>query len=125
VLIDTDVLIWMMRGHRGAAYRLEGLKPWKISAVTYIELAQGCRNKQELHQLKHGMGMCRTDILPITMGISGHAIHLIESWSLSHHLQLGDALIAATALEHDLPVLTGNTKHFTPIPGLRVEVFRP
>lgn len=42
---------------------------------------------------------------------------------LSHGLQLGDALIAATALEHNLPPLTANTKHFTPIDGHSVETF--
>ena len=47
MLIDTDVLIWMTRGHAGAAVRLQGLLPWRISAVTYMELAQGCRNRQE------------------------------------------------------------------------------
>jgi len=40
-------------------------------------------------------------------------------------LQLGDALIAATALEHRLAVLTANTKHFSPIDGLRIEAFVP
>lgn len=40
MLIDTDVLIWMTRGHAGAAARLLALTPWRISAVTYIELAQ-------------------------------------------------------------------------------------
>jgi len=54
MLIDTDVLIWMTRGHAGAAARLQALKPWRISAVTYIELAQGCRSKQELAQIKKG-----------------------------------------------------------------------
>jgi len=32
-----------------------------------------------------------------------------------------DAQIAATALARDLAVVTGNTKHFQRVPGLRVE----
>ena len=39
--------------------------------------------------------------------------------------ELADALIAATALESGLTVLTGNTKHFVPIAGLEVESFEP
>jgi len=35
--------------------------------------------------------------------------------------RLADALIAATALGHDLPLATRNLQHFTPIEGLRVE----
>lgn len=34
MLIDTDVLIWMMRGHAGASARLQSITAWRISAVT-------------------------------------------------------------------------------------------
>ena len=47
----------------------------------------------------------------------------MESLTLSHGMQMGDALIAATALEHGLPVLTGNVKHLAAVPGLLVESF--
>ena len=47
MLIDTDVLIWLTRGHVGAAARLQTLMPWRISVVTYMELVQGCRNNLE------------------------------------------------------------------------------
>lgn len=58
MLIDTDVLIWMTRGHTGAAARLQGITPWRISAVTYMELAQGCRSKLELERVKKGLALC-------------------------------------------------------------------
>lgn len=125
MLIDTDVLIWMTRGHAGAAARLQSLVPWRISAVTYIELVQGCRNKQELARIKKGLAMCNTEVLPITEAISDKAMQLIEQYALSHSLQLGDALIAATALEHQLPVFTANAKHFSAIESLDVERFEP
>ena len=60
MLIDTDVLIWMTRGHAGAASRLQALTPWRISVVTYIELAQGCRDKQELAHVKKGLALSQT-----------------------------------------------------------------
>jgi len=41
----------------------------------------------------------------------------------SRGLQMGDALIAATALEHQLPVLTGNVKHFAAVEHLLIEGF--
>lgn len=125
MLIDTDVLIWMTRGHAGAAVRLQTLIPWRISAVTYMELAQGCRNKQELESIKKGLALCQTDILPVSATISQRAMQLIDAYALSHGLQLGDALIAATALEHGLAILTANTKHFHPVKGLKIEVFAP
>ena len=125
MLIDTDVLIWMTRGHLGAAQRLGQLLPWRLSAVTYIELAQGCRNKAELALLKKGLMQSQAEIIPLTPAISARAMGLIDGYALSSSLQLGDALIAATALEHQITLLTGNVKHFAKLPGLSIETFRP
>ncbi len=116
MLIDTDVLVWMTRGHIGAAQRLSQLLPWKLSVVTYIELAQGCRTKVELNRLKKGLAQSEAQIIPLTPAISARAMALIDGYVLSHGLQLGDALIAATALEHGLTLLSGNVKHFAKLP---------
>jgi len=43
----------------GAAERLRQVNPWRHQRVTYIELAQGCRNKAELERLKEGTGAAR------------------------------------------------------------------
>lgn len=125
MLIDTDVLIWMTRGHAGAASRLQSIPAWRISAVTYMELAQGCRNRQELAQIKKGLALRQTEILSISTAISNRAMQLIDAYALSHNLQLADALIAATALEHGLTVLTANTKHFSAVDTLAIESFVP
>ena len=125
MLIDTDVLIWLTRGHRGALVRLQTVSPWHISAVTYIELIQGCRDKKELAVIKKGLSLSQTQTLAINSAISDRGIQLVETYALSHGLQLADALIAATALEHSLTVLTANAKHFSAIAGLQIEVFMP
>lgn len=125
MLIDTDALVWMTRGHAGAAARLQALTPWRISAVTYMELAQGCRDKQELARVKKGLAVGQAEILPLSAAISDHAMQLVDAYALSHGVQLGDALIAATALEHGATVLTSNAKHFSAVDGLPVEVFVP
>lgn len=62
-------------------------------------------------------------ILPVTEAITRQAVSLMESLTLSHGLQMGDALIAATALVQQVPVLTGNVKHFAAVPGLLIEGF--
>lgn len=125
MLIDTDVLIWLTRSHTGAVTRLQTIRVWRISAVTYIELMQGCRHKKELASIKKGLALSQTLILPMSSAISDRAIALIETYALSHGLQLADALIAATALEHNLTILTANAKHFSAIAGLQIEVFLP
>ncbi len=62
-------------------------------------------------------------LLPLSESITHRAITLMESLTLSHGLQMGDALIAATALHHGLPVLTANVKHFAVVEGLQIEEF--
>lgn len=124
MLVDTDVLIWHLRGYPQATRRLDQLNPLTISAVTWLEVLQGLRNRAELAAVKKMLELRKAAVLPITAAITHRAITLMESLTLSHGLQMGDALIAATALEHKLAVLTGNTKHFEPVEGLSVETFR-
>ena len=70
------------------------------------------------------LGQRRAVILPLTPPITERAMALMESLTLSRGLQMGDALIAATALEHQLPLLTGNIRHFAAIDGLQTDAFR-
>lgn len=125
VLIDSDVLIWFVRGNSRAITAVEGAGDWYISAVSYMELAQGCRNKTELKAMQKAFKSSDSDVLPITQGISELACTLVEQYSLSHSVHVADALIAATAMNHSLPLLTGNGKHFSAIDGLKIRVFKP
>jgi predicted nucleic acid-binding protein len=125
MLIDSDVLVWLTRGHPGAAQRLNEIHPWRISVVTYIELAQGCRDKVELARLKKGLAAHDTEVLPLTPAISQRAADLIDTLALSRGMRLADALIGATAIEHGLTLLTANVKHFAAAEGLQLEAFTP
>jgi predicted nucleic acid-binding protein len=125
MLIDSDVLVWLTRGHVGAARRLHELLTWRISAVTYIELAQGCRDKADLARLKKGLAARNTEIVPLTPDIGKRAAVLIDRLALSHGMRLADALIGATAIEHQCTLITANVKHFSAVEGLSVEAFEP
>ncbi|MYE87962.1 type II toxin-antitoxin system VapC family toxin, partial [Candidatus Poribacteria bacterium] len=48
MIFDTDVVIWVFRGHEGAAKLVESIDDRQISIVTYMEFIQGARNRQEL-----------------------------------------------------------------------------
>lgn len=48
LLIDNDVLVWHLRGYAQSTRRLDQLDTPTLSAVTYIEILQGVRNKAEL-----------------------------------------------------------------------------
>ena len=123
MLVDTDVLIWHLRGNPQATRCLDQLDSLTLSAVSYLEVLQGMRNKAELAAVKKMLERRSATILPITEAITAQATTLMESLTLSHGLQMGDALIAATAIVHHLPVVTGNLKHFHPIPDLQVVAF--
>ena len=106
MLVDSDVLIWHLRGLPHATQRLDRLPHLIISAITWLELLQGMRSRAELQAVQKSLAMRNTEQLLVTPEITLRAVALMERLSLSHSLGMGDALIAATALEPGLPLLT-------------------
>ena len=88
-----------------------------IDATVYIECLQGSKSNHEKRVIEKYL--MRFPLLPLTPALSGKAIELIRSYSNSHGLLLADALIAATALENDLTVVTYNIGDFQFINGLK------
>jgi len=125
LILDTDVLVWFYRGSEAAKKILLNEIPFKISAVTYIELLEGIRNKEEFSKLKEDFAEWGIETLQINENISSAAIALVEKYKLSHNLELADSLIAATALEYNETLLTGNFKHFNYIKSLNANKFEP
>ena len=119
-VIDSNILIDAMNGIVDAVAFLEEqqVTEMQISIVSAMELIAGCRNKTEMTELQRFFQRCT--FLPITAAVSHVAFQLMESFYLSHGLVLPDALIAATALEHDLMLYTRNIRHFRMIPQLKV-----
>lgn len=64
-------------------------------------------------------------VLPLTENIGHRALIYIEEYALSHGLRAGDAIIAATAAENSMALVSGNAKHFKPIKELKLKVFKP
>jgi hypothetical protein len=125
MLVDTDVLVWYMRGNEKAKRAIINLKSFSISVVTYIELVQGLRNKEELNVLRNSLKEWNADIIYINEEISTKAMFLVEQYYLSHSIQLADALIGATSVINGLPLLTSNTKHYKKIKNIIIKKFHP
>ena len=125
MLFDTDVLIWALRGSKKAAREIDGDENRFISAVNYMELMQGARNKQEQSMIKQFLNELDFTVLPITEAISHRAMIFIEEHALKSGIQLADALVFATACEHFLTLCSANQKHFRSIQSLDCKVFRP
>lgn len=125
MLIDTDVLIWYMKGNKNAYNTIEDLKQFFISVVTFMELVQGMRNKNELKAFRKALHDWNAKILYISEEISIKAMFFVEQHYLSHSIQLADALIGATAISHGMPILTGNDKHYKTLKNIEITKFRP
>jgi predicted nucleic acid-binding protein len=125
LLIDTDVLIWLFRGRDSARKVLEKCSSIELSAVTYMELVQGMRNKDEFRLLRQTIHDFEWKTLPLSENISHRATVYIENYALSHGLQLADALIAASAVDSGSELLTANVKHYKMIPELELSRYKP
>lgn len=125
MLVDTDVLIWYMRGNKNAFKVIEKNINFHISVITYIELVQGMRNKTELNALRKSLRDWNASIIYITEEISAKAMFYVERHYLSQSVELSDTFIGATAVAYGLPLLTGNEKHYKPLKDVRVKRFHP
>jgi len=96
LIIDTDVLIWYLRGNAKAKDIVENNIPFSISVVTYMEIIQGMKNKEEFKIFQKQMLRWNTHIIQIDQEISSRAMFYVQEYSLSHSMMLADALIAAT-----------------------------
>ena len=125
MLIDTDVLIWYLRGNHNALEVLESRKSFSISVITYMELLQGMRDKRELKILRASIREWKAQVLYLSEEISIKAMFYVEEFFHRQALQTTDALIGATAVIHGIPILTANDKHFRVIRDLELNIFRP
>ena len=125
MLIDTDIVIWYMRDNPKAVELLNSNEGFLISVVSYLELVQGLRNKSEFKALKTALKIWKIKILQIDEAISTKAMFYVEQYFLSHAIRLADALIASTAVLFQIPLVTGNIKHYKIFKELELHPFKP
>ncbi len=124
MIFDTNILIYADRGVLSAKELIMNTRHRSISTVTYMEYVPFCRNKKELATFEKMLKVLQFTIHEVDHGISYQARQLVRQYALSHSMEMGDALIAATALAHNELLCTGNIKHFTQINGLMLDQFR-
>ena len=124
MIFDTDVMIWAFRGNAKALDAIDAASERSLSAVTYMELLQGVRNKKEMLAMKRFLSTLGFSVLPATANISSRAVAIMEDTALKSDLGVCDALIFATALDTGDTLLSGNAKHFKEVPLLDAVAFR-
>jgi predicted nucleic acid-binding protein len=120
-LIDSDVLIDISRGNRLARQYVDALtEAWAISQVSALELIVGARDKIDLANIDQFLSAYV--VMPLRDSTGKKAYELLKLYSKSHGLHVFDSLIAATAIEENLTLVTKNQKHFNVIKGLHLEI---
>jgi len=122
VFVDSDLLIWHLRGERWAASLLRRLRGtpgnelW-TGALQRAEVLFFAKPEEEPDTLAL-LSLLRT--APVTAEVVDRGAALFRRWQPSHGVDVADALLAATVVEAGGKLVTGNVKHF-PMPEVTVE----
>lgn len=125
MLFDTDIFIWIQRGNDKAAQVMEDEEERYLSIQTYMELLQCAKDKKQHKHVKNFLTEFDFEILPLSENIGHRASVYVEEYSLSSNLRAGDAIIAATAVEKNMVLVSSNVKHFRVIKELKLKPFIP
>ena len=114
VLVDSDILIEVSRATDVAVLaRWDQLSQSDTallcSPVTVAELWHGARPRE--HPTLNAL-FVTVHCISIDINIGQRAGDYLRQYGKSHHVELGDALIAATAFIHKLELWTRNRKHY-------------
>ncbi|CAN5557423.1 type II toxin-antitoxin system VapC family toxin [soil metagenome] len=111
LLIDTDVLIEYLRGREKGLEYLEDLDAdLSISVISVAELFSGVKGDEEKRVLQQFL--LAFTVLPVTERVARTGGFYRREYRPSHGTGLADALIAATAEELGLSLVTFNRRHF-------------
>src|SRR3989338_7951636 len=108
VIFDTDVLVWISKGNEKVTKMVSKSPQRYISIMTRMEMLQGTRNRADLSLVESFITDYDFIVLPLTENIGHRALIYVEEYSLGHGLRADDAIIAATAVENNLPLCSFN-----------------
>lgn len=115
MLIDSNIIIYAAKPeHPDLRVFIAEHSP-AVSAVSYVEVL-GYHKLSADERRFFTVFFDAAQILPITNEVLEQAVNLRQAKKMT----LGDALIAGTALAHDLTLVTRNIKDFDWVDGLRL-----
>lgn len=125
MIYDTDILIWIQRGNEKAARLIDRDDDKHLSIQSYMELLQGAGSKAHHRYIKAFIFDFGFSILPLTENIGHRGLIYVEEYALSSNMRAGDAIIAATAVENNMTLVSSNAKHFKVVKELKFKAFKP
>ena len=115
MLLDTNILIYMaqpggevLQAQMAAASPAASLIA-RVEALGFYRITAGERERMD-------KVFAWVEVLPVNDAVADAAILLRQA----RRMKLGDALIAATALLYELPLVTRNVDDFKHIAGLQI-----
>jgi len=120
-IVDTDILIDVGREVPEAVECLAHIEEHSVPAVSIIsqmELFVGCRDKTE--QRRTERFLAGFYVVKLTEQASDVAINLLRQYRLRYGLAIPDALIAATAIAMNQPLVSKNQRDYRFIKGLQL-----
>ncbi len=121
-MIDTSILIDHLRKknkRKSQFYKIIGNYTVYVSTITLFELFAGGKDEQKKQDIENIIEYLK--ILPFTKETAKKAGEIYLSLRSENKLiEAKDLFIAATALSHNLPLMTLNVKHFDRIAELKI-----
>jgi predicted nucleic acid-binding protein len=118
VLVDTDVLVDFLRGHKNAAtFITDHADRIILSAISVAELYAGVKGEDELAILSDLVSLFR--VIPVNSEIAKAAGLYKRDYGKSHGVGLADAVLAATAVAENAELKTLNVRHYPMLKGLK------
>ena len=124
-LLDSDICVALIRNHQNVKKKLSVISSERcfISEITVAELRFGAESSGR-REREHGIVdlICeKYTVLPISDAIRTFAIEKARLCSIGRKIPDFDMLIGATALYHELVLVTNNTKHFERMENIQLE----
>mgnify|MGYP001602105012 CR=1 FL=1 len=112
-LLDTDVLIWVLRGKKDIVQKVSRLKDLSALCISVISIAEIYKNIFPSELMTTEEYIQQHIILEVDQKIAKTAgLYWQEHSKQLKNLSLTDCLIAATAHINDASLVSLNTKHF-------------
>ncbi|MEK7767088.1 MAG: type II toxin-antitoxin system VapC family toxin [bacterium] len=129
LLIDTSAYSFLLKGHSGVRDILQTIEAVFVSPVLIGEVLSGAKHTDKSHKyeddLRRFLSSPRITVADIDAETARCYAAIISGLrKAGEPVPVNDAWIAASAMQHGLPVLTSDA-HFERIPQIRVEMFSP